>query len=183
MMFATGQSRDKRRWDQAFTLVELILVMAILSVVVTVAAPSLGNFFQGRKQESEARRILSLIRYGQSRAASEGIPTILWFDVKKGTYGLELMPGYSAFEDTKYIELEMDSDLQMNVRYSVMRSINRTRSLPAIVIEPDGSFDQTSPEYIAIQAKNSNPVYVIKALNGLCYVISHQNEAIEKAFR
>lgn len=183
MMFATGQSNDKRRRSQAFTLVELVLVMAILSAVVAVAAPSLGGFFRGRKQESEARRILSLIRYGQSRAASEGIPTILWFDVKKGMYGLELAPGYSTFEDTKYVELELDSDVQMEVRYSVMTSVNRTRSLPAIRIDPDGSFDVTSPEYIAIQAKNSNPVYVTKALNGLCYVISQQNEAIEKAFR
>src|SRR5262245_30883815 len=51
----------------AFTLIELILVMAMLLIVLGVAFPSLKGFFQGRNIDSEARRFLSLTRYGQSR--------------------------------------------------------------------------------------------------------------------
>src|SRR5207249_2115896 len=56
----------------AFTLIELILVMALLAIVLAVSAPALSTFFQGRTLDSEVRRFLSLTRYGQSRAVSEG---------------------------------------------------------------------------------------------------------------
>ena len=73
----------------AFTLVELIIVMTLLVVVVSVAAPSLAGFFRGRAVEAEARRMLSLTRLGQSRAASEGVPMVLWVDTTEKKYGLE----------------------------------------------------------------------------------------------
>src|SRR5262249_9004612 len=38
-----------------FTLIELILVMALLTVAVSVTAPALSNFFRGRALDSEAR--------------------------------------------------------------------------------------------------------------------------------
>src|SRR5215813_10242713 len=58
----------------AFTMIELILVMTILTIAVALTAPSLANFFRGRALESEARRLLALSRQGQNRAVSEGIP-------------------------------------------------------------------------------------------------------------
>src|SRR5689334_15919462 len=48
-----------------FTLIELILVMAILTVAVSITAPALSNFFHGRTLDSEARRMLALTRQGQ----------------------------------------------------------------------------------------------------------------------
>src|SRR5437667_3469223 len=62
---------------RAFTLIELILVMALLVIVMAVSAPALSNFFRGRTLDSEARCFMSLTRYGQSRAVSEGIPMVL----------------------------------------------------------------------------------------------------------
>src|SRR6266540_3620386 len=56
---------------RAFTLIELLLVMALLLLVFGVTLPSLKGFFRGRNLDSEARRFLSLTRYGQSRAVSE----------------------------------------------------------------------------------------------------------------
>src|SRR5437773_775638 len=47
---------------RAFTLVELILVMALLGIVLAVSAPSLSNFFHGRTLDSEARRLMALTR-------------------------------------------------------------------------------------------------------------------------
>src|SRR5688572_7854706 len=51
------------RRGAAFTLVELILVMAMLVIIIAVSAPSLSKFFRGRVLDSEARRLLSLTRY------------------------------------------------------------------------------------------------------------------------
>jgi type II secretion system protein H len=82
---------------RAFTLIELILVMTILLVVMAVAFPSLRGFFRGRNLDSEARRILALTRYGQSRAVAEGVPVVLWIDSKQRTYGLEAAAGRFDF--------------------------------------------------------------------------------------
>ena len=73
----------------AFTLVELILVMAILTVTISLVVPSLSRFFGGRSLDSEVQRFLALTRYGQSRAVSEGMPMMLWVDEKNSLYGLQ----------------------------------------------------------------------------------------------
>src|SRR5690242_2199653 len=78
----------------AFTLIELILVMTVLTIAVSLTAPALANFFRGRSLDSEARKMLALTRLGQSRAISEGIPMNLWFDSVGGAYGLEAEPTY-----------------------------------------------------------------------------------------
>src|SRR6187551_2505075 len=96
-MSPTGNPRSdgrRARRSIAFTLIELMLVMTILLIVMAVAFPSLRGFFRGRNLDSEARRLLSLIRYGQSRAANEGVPMVLWIDAKRRTYGLEAATGY-----------------------------------------------------------------------------------------
>src|SRR5882724_2717216 len=80
----------------AFTLIELILVMTVLTIAVAIAAPALANFFRGRTLDSEARRLLALTRQGQSRAISEGIPMELWLDTARGAYGLEAEPSYES---------------------------------------------------------------------------------------
>ena len=67
MTLPTGRTRSDT--DRAFTLIELVLVMTLLVVVVAIAAPSLAGFFRGRALDAEARRLLSLTRQGQSRAA------------------------------------------------------------------------------------------------------------------
>src|SRR5882672_515047 len=91
----------------AFTLIELILVMALLSIVLAVSAPALSGFFNGRTIDSEARRLVSLTRYGQSRAVSEGVPTILWIDARKNTYGLRTQTGYTD-NDTNTVQFTLD---------------------------------------------------------------------------
>ena len=67
MTLRTGSKRSDRgaaRPSNAFTLIELILVMAMLLIVLGVAFPSLKRFFRGRNLDSEARRFLSLTHPG-----------------------------------------------------------------------------------------------------------------------
>ena len=185
-MFAIGQlANTKRRSRQAFTLVELILVMTILCIAITAAAPSMGNFFRGRTQEAEARRILALIRYGQSRAVDEGIPVLLWFDSKSGVYGIEQDPTYVE-DDPKAVEFNVDSHLAVDTRMgppvvhapSNLTSARvpayptiRGRTYPAIRFQPDGAFGSSSPNAISIAEGQSSVIWIVQAQNGLSYEI------------
>src|ERR1017187_2956921 len=132
MRLLTGQPASgsaARVTDQArrgFTLIELILVMALLTIVISLTAPRLSRFFHGRTLDSEARRLLALTRSGQSRAVSEGIPMDLWVDAGQGTFGLEAEPSFDA-SDSKAVDFTLDGGLQLAV-------VNKTVVAPVVTM-------------------------------------------------
>ena len=52
-----GASLPAALQNRAFTLVELILVLALLVVITSLVAPAMSNFIRGRALDSEARRL------------------------------------------------------------------------------------------------------------------------------
>ena len=82
-------SRASAHRNRAFTLIELILVLALLVIITSLAAPAMANFIRGRALDSESRRLFALMHAAQSRAVSEGMPMVLWVDEKNGAYGIE----------------------------------------------------------------------------------------------
>ena len=116
-------SRFTPHASSAFTLIELILVMALLTIVISLTAPSLSRFFRGRTLDSEARRLLALTRSGQSRAVSEGMPMDLWVDAAEGAFGLEAEPSFDT-SDPKAVEFTLDSGLKIAV-------VNKAVAAPA----------------------------------------------------
>ena len=70
----------RRSNPTAFTLVELILVLAILTLVVAMIAPSLRGFSTGRTHRNMANTILALTRYARTQAIAEGRTYRLNFD-------------------------------------------------------------------------------------------------------
>lgn len=169
----------------AFTLVELLLVLALLAIVLTFAAPSLANFFRGRSLDGEARRLLALTRGGQSRAVSEGIPMMLWLDTKEKKYGLEQQPGWDE-RDSRAVEFNLDKELKMEVvntnvfsdKFSPLLQLQRgymseaqRRDLPQIKFLPDGSIDETSPQVLRILDRDGLSITVALATNRLNYEI------------
>jgi len=162
MMSPTGNNRhansSQRRRPGGFTLVELICVMALLTIVMALTSPSLAHFFRGRSLDSEVRRFLGLTRYGQSRAVSEGVPMVLWIDQEQGTYGLKAEMTYTE-EDEKAVEFELAKDLEMEVQLPVtgLESIpwkittEVAENRPAIRFTPDGFMGDNSPDYIVFR--------------------------------
>lgn len=153
-----------RRFGRAgFTLIELILVMALLVIVIGYAAPSLSRFFRGRHLDSEARRFLAITRYGQSRAVSEGIPMVLWIDAERGSYGLKAQTGYDE-EDTKALQYTVDAELQIEVPASslIIQTNFWTLAPPLrtgqrmVCFLPDGFLSETSPDRILIRHVREN---------------------------
>jgi type II secretion system protein H len=175
-----NNSKAKSGGAPAFTLVELLLVMSLLVIVLAIAAPTLANFFRGRSLDNEARRLLAFTRYAQSRAVSEGIPMVLWFDEKGGVYGVEEETGY---EDTRTnLVFTLDKDLKMEVvivnRTPILRQnpsssnsrltatpnivqpANPHRNFPSIRFLEDGTIGESSPELIRLRGRDDETVVV-----------------------
>lgn len=71
MTLTTGPPGD-RGARGAFTLLELIAVLVLISTVLAAAAPSLRGFVRGRRTAEAAAKVLSLTHLGRSRAVSWG---------------------------------------------------------------------------------------------------------------
>ena len=178
MTLPIGNRGNDRAW--AFTLIELILVMAMLAIVISVALPSLKSFFRGRNLDSEARRFLSLTRYGQSRAVSEGVPMVLWIDARQKTYGLQTQTGY-ADTDTNAVQFTLDKDLQVEALTPQVASLTQSNmwtqserpvgSLPMIRFQPDGFISETSPDQIVFRQGLDDPIWIAESANRLKYEI------------
>jgi len=134
---------------EAFTLIELILILALLVIITSLAAPAMANFIRGRALDSEARRLVALMHAGQSRAVSEGLPMLLWVDEKQNTYGLQAeTTGRTG--DPKAETLPVDSTLQiaaLNVGLSAPPTFN---NLPAVRFLADGTVDENSPQTLRL---------------------------------
>jgi type II secretion system protein H len=174
-----------------FTLIELILVMALLTIVISLTAPRLSRFFHGRTLDSEARRLLALTRSGQSRAVAEGLPMDLWIDAEEGTFGLEAEPSYET-SDNKAVDFTLDSGLQLEV---VARTVvapantptmNRAQristasvarvnlvhaNLPTIRFLPDGSLGEASPQMLRLTSSDGGSLWLAQAKDGMSYEI------------
>ena len=197
MRLLTGQPASgsaARVTDQArrgFTLIELILVMALLTIVISLTAPRLSRFFHGRTLDSEARRLLALTRSGQSRAASEGMPMDLWVDAEQGTFGLQAEPSYDT-SDPKAVDFTLDSGLQLEVvNKTVAAPVNTVTmnqaqrastasvprvnlvhaNLPTIRFLPDGSIGEASPQSLHLSSSDGGSLWLAQARDGVNYEI------------
>ena len=137
------------KFASAFTLVELILVLALLVIATSLAAPALSNFVRGRALDSEARRLAALMHAGQSRAVSEGAVMMLWIDEKTGDYGLEAeTSGQNG--DAKAEKLTVDSTLQIAVQNIGAATPVTFKNFPAIKFLADGTVDENSPQVLKL---------------------------------
>jgi Tfp pilus assembly protein FimT len=163
--------------------------MALLTIVISLTAPSLSRFFRGRTLDSEARRLLAMTRSGQSRAVSEGMPMDLWVDAAQGAFGLEAEPSFDT-SDSKAMEFTLDSGLKIEVVNRTVvapaDTLNRTRrvstastprvvlarsSLPTIRFLPDGSIGDNSPQMLCLTSTAGGSLWLAQSRDGLIYEI------------
>ena len=190
-------SRITHHVPRAFTLIELILVMALLTIVISLTAPSLSRFFRGRTLDSEARRLLALTRSGQSRAVSEGIPVDLWVNAAEGAFGLEAERSFDT-SDPKAVEFAVDSGLKIEVVEKMLAApaptFNRVRragttgtastprvvlartSLPTIRFLPDGSIGESSPQMLCLTSADGGSLWLAQSRDGLNYEIRNTDK-------
>lgn len=66
--------------SEAFTLIELLLVLMILTFVVALVGPQLRGFTTGRTTRNTANSILAMTHYARTQAVTQGVVYRLNFD-------------------------------------------------------------------------------------------------------
>jgi type II secretion system protein H len=159
------------RMISAFTLIELILVLALLVIITSLAAPAMATFIRGRALDSEARRLVALVHAGQSRAVSEGLPMVLWVDEKQSAYGLQAETTAQT-GDAKAETLPLDSTLQITALNSGLGTPTTFNNLPAIRFLADGTVDENSPQTLQLTDSAGTKRWLIETRNHTGYEIS-----------
>jgi len=150
MTLETGNKVNNSPAPCAFTLIELVLVMALLVVAVCMVAPRMSDFIRGRALDSEAQRLMALVHAGQARAVSEGMPIVLWLDEKQNTIGLE-QETPSKGGDPKAENLTISENVKIAPGNQGSTTTTTTfKHLPAIRFLPDGTVDEGSPQTVQL---------------------------------
>lgn len=192
MTSRTGRTRSNGRIaTSGFTLIELILVMALIVIIASIVTPQMSNFFRGRTLNNEARRFMTLTRYAENRAVAEGVPMLLWIDEQSREYGLEAQPGYLE-KDDKAVEYQLADDLQIEVGdpispYGTTSQYDTTTTMQQPVManlptnrryirfSPDGFINLQSPEMILIRRDQNDVVAIGPSRNWQSYEIFTNN--------
>lgn len=70
----TSKSPACARGARGFTLLEIILVIAIIAAASVLAATAMGGGFKGMQLKASARQIASNLRYARTQAIATGEP-------------------------------------------------------------------------------------------------------------
>jgi prepilin-type N-terminal cleavage/methylation domain-containing protein len=115
------------RLMRGFTLMELLLVMAIITILVSVVAPSLRGFMMGRANNNAAVRIMSMARFARAQAISQGCD-----------YRLNVDPSGRAFWVTAQTNGQFtNTGSDLGDRYQLPDGVTLDTDIPQ---RPDGQY-------------------------------------------
>ena len=74
--------------SQGFTLVEVLIVLTIIVLISTVAAPSFKGFSASSRLKSDVHAIRDLMGFARDTAITEHVPYFVMFDLDQNQYWL-----------------------------------------------------------------------------------------------
>jgi prepilin-type N-terminal cleavage/methylation domain-containing protein len=153
--------------NNAFTLIELVLVLALLATIMAVSAPSLSRSFHGRNLEGQAAQVLAAFEYARSEAISQGIPMTVWINANTEAFGVQAATGYDGIASrnktwTLHPEVRFDS--------TPINNDGNGHSLAA-TFQPEGTLDAASVDEIRLANQSGERISVEQTDDGNGYEI------------
>ncbi|MFM1942974.1 MAG: hypothetical protein RI897_1956 [Verrucomicrobiota bacterium] len=164
-----SQPANRDPLTPAFTLIELIAVLALLATLMAVVAPRLAGSMRRRNLQQEAARLVALSEYGRDQAIARGAPMIVWMDQETSWIGLQPKPGFPT-NNTPNLEFQLPDDLQIQVgtRPGNFQS-SPSQLLTLMEFSPEGNVELQSAQTILLQDKSGSTAFVTLKTNGWGY--------------
>jgi type II secretion system protein H len=149
-----------------FTLVELILVMALLAVVAAFSAPSLARSLRQRNLDGEAARLLALTEYARNEAVSQGVPMTVWLDPKSQRFGVAPKTGYEG-DEARAREFELNAD----IHFEIDRAATQNGVAEIMEFAPDGAPAPSSIDAVRLVDRFQALINIVRTSDGWSYEI------------
>lgn len=135
----------------AFTMIELLLVVLILSVIAALAVPNFSHSYAKIQLRNNVYDIANLMRYAQSRAVIRNKTMRLQIDLTTKKYWIEeqVEDGFQSFSG------------RMGGKYSVISGASIEQEHDHILFYPDGRIEK---------------VYITVCRQENCYTISTKEQ-------
>jgi type II secretion system protein H len=151
----------------AFTLVELVLVMALLCVILGLAAPSLSRSMHQRNLAQEATRLLAVTEYARDEAVSQGAPMVVWIDADTGHFGAKAMPGYED-SGARSKEFTLLDGLHFDTQGT---SVGSAGEADAAEFTTDGTLDPSSQTSLRLVDRSNSAIEITQTSDAWGYEI------------
>ena len=79
---------SKRRTDQGFTLIEIMLVLSLIAILSSITMPSFRGFAASSRMKSSARAIRDMLNFARDVAVTERTGHLVVFDLDQNLYWL-----------------------------------------------------------------------------------------------
>jgi type II secretion system protein H len=158
---------------RGFTLIEFVLVMALLATLMALAAPSLAGSMRQRALDQEAVRFLALTEHARNEAVSRGVPMVIWIEPETRRFGLESKPGHWLLESPN-----LEFALSPEVRFELDRRASIGRSAATIEFGPDGWPVWDSLDWVRLVDRQDTGVSIARGTNGWGYEILKEHELV-----
>lgn len=163
------------RLSAAFTLVELVLVMALLVTLLALAVPSLSRSLRQHNLEQEAARLLALTEYGRDEAASQGVPVMVWVDPDHGRFGMEVKKGFDADTVRAKEFVLIGADMRFDPPEGAVASPVAGHGFNVAEFAPDGTLDPASVAALRItDASHHAAISLTQTADGYGYQINQE---------
>ena len=90
---------------RGFTLVELLVVLALMGLALTVASPLIANALPGTEMRAAARDVATSLRYARSLAISGNADVTFDVDVEARRFAVSQSPRAGSFPEDAEISL------------------------------------------------------------------------------
>jgi prepilin-type N-terminal cleavage/methylation domain-containing protein len=155
---------DPAKENRAFSLIELLIVMAILTILVAVIAPALSNTVRGHKLEEESMRFLAATEYARDEAISQGMAMTVWINGSTQKYGVDPQMDYFQ-QSTTHKEFTLNPDVKFD---NMAMPANAT----VVTFGADGSLDLTSSESFRMEDRFGKVAVINRRSDGWGYEIA-----------
>lgn len=169
MTLTTGMNKSAESRTAGFTLIELILVMALLATLMAFAAPSLSRSLRDRNLRQEATRFVALTEYARSEAISHGVPMVVWVNVAANQFGAEVKPG---FDDDAQNAREYG--LNPDVHFAPLERQSGQRESVVMEFAPDGTLQPDSVESLSLTDRFEATALIQRTRDAWGYEISKE---------
>ena len=157
---------DPTRIPPGFTLVELIVVMALLAIAAALSAPVLSHSIRARNLGGEAARFIAATEYGRDEAVSQGVPMTVWIDPATQRFGVAAKAGFDGVE-SRSREFAVHADIHFEMDDAALAG----GIVQAVEFAPDGVPTLASIETVRLVDRFESEVSVTRTKDGWGYEV------------